>query len=91
MVTRPHLVRDEPAAAHPVRALRGAITVAADDATLIREATVELLRAMLARNGVQPAQLVSAIFTVTPNITRTTIGPRRTRSFFLIWFPRPRR
>ena len=69
MVTRPSLVRDEPPPALPVRAVRGAITVAADDAALIREATLELLRAMLTHNELQPSQLVSAIFTVTPDLT----------------------
>ncbi|HEU4629420.1 MAG TPA: chorismate mutase [Gemmatimonadaceae bacterium] len=68
MVTHPSLLC-EPATARPVRAIRGAITVAADDAALVRQATIELLQAMLAHNDLQPAQLVSAIFTVTPDLT----------------------
>jgi chorismate mutase len=68
MVTRLELVRGEATPAHPVRAVRGAITVAADDAALVRAATIELLEAMLARNGLQPEQLVSVIFTVTPDL-----------------------
>jgi chorismate mutase len=51
-----------------VRALRGAITVEADDPGAIVEATVELLRAMLERNGVAPGDLVSLVFTATPDL-----------------------
>lgn len=69
MVMRPPRLRDAPPVARQVRAVRGAITVATDDAALVREATVELLRAMLAHNALQPSQLVSVIFTVTPDLT----------------------
>ena len=55
-------------AAHGVRALRGATTVSADDAGLVREATAELLRAMLEANALAPSRVISAIFTVTPDL-----------------------
>jgi len=52
-----------------VGAVRGATTVRADEARLIHEATTELLLAMLDANALRPAQLVSAIFTMTPDLT----------------------
>ena len=51
-----------------VRAVRGATTVARDDAALLHEATAELLVAMLERNDLCAGDLVSAIFTVTPDL-----------------------
>jgi chorismate mutase len=52
-----------------LRALRGATTVARDDAGAIVDATVELLETMLERNRVGRDDLVSAIFTATPDLT----------------------
>ena len=52
-----------------VRALRGATTVEADDAAAITEATAELLSEMLARNGVEHDDLISVVFTATPDLT----------------------
>lgn len=52
-----------------VRALRGATTVDADDAEAITEATAELLTEMLGRNGVAPDDLISVVFTATPDLT----------------------
>jgi chorismate mutase len=52
-----------------LRALRGATSVAGDAAAEIEAATAELLREMLARNGVAPSDLVSLIFTATPDLT----------------------
>lgn len=49
-------------------ALRGATTVAADEAEQILRATDELMREILARNGLGPADLVSCIFTLTPDL-----------------------
>ncbi len=49
-------------------ALRGAISVPADEAEAILAATHELMRELLDRNGLQPADLVSAIFTLTPDL-----------------------
>lgn len=51
-----------------LRALRGATTVAADDAEQIVAATVELLDEMMARNEVAHDDLVSMIFTTTPDL-----------------------
>ena len=52
-----------------VRGLRGAITVAADDAGAIRGATEELLKEMLERNSVASEDLISVVFTATPDLT----------------------
>ena len=52
----------------PLIALRGAITVAADDPALIAEATRELLDTLLARNGLEVAQVISAYFTCTADV-----------------------
>ncbi len=52
-----------------IRAIRGAITVEADEPTLIAEATRALLTELLHRNAVHDAQLVSALFTLTPDLT----------------------
>ncbi|MPZ68966.1 MAG: chorismate mutase [Actinobacteria bacterium] len=51
-----------------MRALRGATTTTADDADEIVAATVELLREMMGRNGVEHDDLVSIIFTTTPDL-----------------------
>ena len=51
-----------------VRAVRGATTVDADEAPLIHEATRELVTAIVARNGIAPADVVSALFTMTPDL-----------------------
>ncbi len=52
-----------------LRALRGATTVPSDDADAIVTATAELLSEMLARNGAAPEDLVSIVFTSTPDLT----------------------
>ena len=51
-----------------VRALRGATTVDADDAQTIIAGTTELLQDMLAHNGVVPDDLISVVFTATPDL-----------------------
>lgn len=51
-----------------VRALRGAITVDADEPTQIVAATVELLRAMLDKNGASAEDLISVVFTATTDL-----------------------
>ena len=51
------------------RALRGAITVSADEPDLILDATRELLREMVLLNAIEPEQLISVIFTATPDLT----------------------
>ncbi len=49
-------------------ALRGATTVTADDADLILNATDELMRELMSRNGLTAGDLVSCIFTLTPDL-----------------------
>lgn len=51
-----------------VRAVRGAIQVDADERDQVLEATTELLSAVLDRNTISPDDLISVIFTVTPDI-----------------------
>lgn len=51
-----------------VRAIRGATSVAADTSAAIREGTAELLTAILERNAVQVDDIVSIIFTATPDL-----------------------
>ena len=51
-----------------MHALRGATTVAADEAILIHGATSELLMALLERNGLGVDRIISAIFTLTPDL-----------------------
>ncbi|HEX6536151.1 MAG TPA: chorismate mutase [Gemmatimonadaceae bacterium] len=52
-----------------VRAVRGATTVERDEAALVREATRELLGQIVRRNALAPDDVVSVIFTVTPDLT----------------------
>jgi chorismate mutase len=49
-------------------AVRGATTVARDDPDEIRAATRELLEALLARNALRSDDIVSALFTLTPDL-----------------------
>ena len=51
-----------------VRAIRGATHLTADDAVEMREAVVELLTAMLERNGLGTERLISVLFTATPDL-----------------------
>ena len=51
-----------------VRAVRGATTVTADDPLLIREAITELLEAVLDDNDLAPVDIISAVFTTTPDL-----------------------
>jgi chorismate mutase len=52
-----------------VRAIRGATQVDANDRDAILEATAELVRTVLDRNGLDPEQLISVVFTATPDLT----------------------
>lgn len=52
----------------PLRAVRGATTVDADEPAHITERVVALLTEMLTRNDVDHDSLVSIIFTTTPDI-----------------------
>jgi len=49
-------------------AVRGATTVAADTPAEIRERTAEVLQVMMERNGISPDDIVSVIFTATPDL-----------------------
>lgn len=57
-----------PARTRSVRAVRGATTVSADEPALIRAAVTELLEAILNDNDIVPADVVSAVFTATPDL-----------------------
>jgi chorismate mutase len=51
-----------------LRGVRGATVLSADDATEMADAVVELMTAMLQRNGIEHDELVSIIFTATPDL-----------------------
>ncbi len=51
-----------------VRGIRGATTVTVDAADAILEATEELVRELVASNGIVPEDVASALFTVTPDL-----------------------
>ena len=51
-----------------IAAVRGAIQVAENRADLVQTATARLLTELLTRNALVPAQIVSAIFTATPDL-----------------------
>ncbi|WP_433468738.1 chorismate mutase [Spirillospora sp. CA-142024] len=52
-----------------VRAVRGATQIDADDRDQILEATTELVSAVMARNELSTDDVISVIFTVTPDLT----------------------
>ncbi|MBC7789193.1 MAG: chorismate mutase [Anaerolineae bacterium] len=52
-----------------VRALRGATTVVSDEQSLVGIATAELVSELMARNGLHTEDIISAIFTVTADLT----------------------
>lgn len=51
-----------------LQGLRGATTASRNDAGDIVGATAELLRELLERNGLAPADVVSVVFTATPDL-----------------------
>jgi chorismate mutase len=51
------------------RGIRGATTVESDTAEDILEATADLLETLIRLNDIQPADIVSAVFTTTPELT----------------------
>ena len=56
----------------PIRGIRGATTVSADEPDLILEATRELLEAILTANeSMKPEDVGSALFTVTDDLAST--------------------
>ena len=52
-----------------VRAVRGATQVPADERTAIMDGTTELVLAVLEANGLVPDDLISVLFTATPDLT----------------------
>jgi len=52
-----------------MRAIRGATCLIADDASEMSDAVLELLNEIFARNAVDYADLVSILFTATPDLT----------------------
>jgi chorismate mutase len=52
-----------------VRAVRGAIQVDEDERSQVLDATTELIRAVLERNGLTSEDLISVVFTATPDLT----------------------
>ncbi len=52
-----------------MRAIRGATAVAQDSPEAIDQAVRELLDQLRHQNGLQPGEVVSAIFTVTPDLS----------------------
>ena len=51
-----------------LHAIRGAITVERDESQALLAATRELLTAIAERNALRPHEIVSAIFTLTPDL-----------------------
>jgi chorismate mutase len=51
-----------------VRAIRGAIQVEADERDLILEGTAELVNEVMARNDLTPDDVISVLFTMTPDL-----------------------
>jgi chorismate mutase len=51
-----------------VRAVRGAIQIDRDDRQELLDATTELLRAVLDRNNIVPDDVISVLFTATPDL-----------------------
>jgi chorismate mutase len=52
-----------------VRAVRGAIQIDADERDAILEGTSQLVTEVLHRNNIDPAELISIVFTATPDLT----------------------
>jgi chorismate mutase len=52
-----------------IRAIRGAIQVEANDRDLILEATAELVTEVMSRNELTTDDVVSVLFTATPDLT----------------------
>ena len=52
-----------------VRAVRGATQIDRDDRDVVLAAASELVAAVLERNAITPDDLISVIFTATPDIT----------------------
>ncbi len=53
----------------PVRAIRGAVQVDADEREAILEGTADLVSDVMTRNDLVPEDVISVLFTVTPDLT----------------------
>lgn len=69
-----------------VHALRGAITVDADEPERIKRRTVQLLEILFERNRLQPDDLISVFFTATPDL-RSVAPAAGARDFGLTEVP----
>jgi len=52
-----------------VRAIRGAVQIEADERDAILEGTAELVTEVMARNELTPGDVISVLFTATPDLT----------------------
>lgn len=52
-----------------VRAIRGAVQVAANERTAVLAGTTELVCEVMIRNGLTPDNVISVLFTTTPDLT----------------------
>jgi chorismate mutase len=52
-----------------VRAVRGAVQINADERDAILEGTAELVTEVMARNELTPGDVISVLFTATPDLT----------------------
>ena len=52
-----------------VRAIRGAVQIEADERDAILEGTAELVAEVMARNELTPGDVISVLFTATPDLT----------------------
>lgn len=62
------MVKNHCAETRRMRAVRGATTVACDEPALVHEATSELLSLLLMHNDIDADDIVSAMFTATPDL-----------------------
>ena len=53
----------------PVRAIRGAVQIEADERGAILEGTAELVTQIMARNELSTDDVISVLFTATPDLT----------------------
>lgn len=51
-----------------IRAIRGATCLQRDDATEMAQAVTELLTELMSRNSIEPDDLISVLFTSTPDL-----------------------
>jgi chorismate mutase len=52
-----------------VRAIRGAVCVDANERDAVLDATTELVTEVMTRNGLLPDDVISVVFTATPDLT----------------------